>query len=119
MYGTNLIYRNSQGSPNGIVFAKEEEDFECVRGVTVNGLPADYVLQGGYLQVEATVPPNEMAEVRIVYSGSRNLPVSEDGISYRAKAVVRRYLSEFRDNYLSRNAHLHQGAVRIKEALRL
>jgi len=47
------------------------------------------------------------------------LPDCEDGLNYRAKALLRRYLSEFRDNYLSRNAHLQEGAMRIKEALRL
>jgi hypothetical protein len=45
--------------------------------------------------------------------------VSEEGVKYRAKAVLRRYLSEFRDNYLSQNELLQQGAVRIKSALRL
>jgi hypothetical protein len=65
------------------------------------------------------IPPNESAEVRILYSPQSNLAPGDEGINYRAKAVLRRYLSEFRDNYLSRHAHLHQGALRIKEALRL
>jgi len=54
-----------------------------------------------------------------VYSAESTLPSNEEGVNYRAKAVLRRYLSEFRDNYLSRHAYLHQGALRIKEALRL
>jgi predicted deacetylase len=119
MYGARLIYKNWQGSPHSTAFLKEESDFQCVKAVTVNGLPVDHSLHGGYLHFEAIVPPNESAELRIVYSGGENLPVSEDGINYRAKAVLRRYLSEFRDNYLSRNAHLRHGALRIREALRL
>jgi len=48
------------------------------------------------------IPPNENADVRIVYSAESTLPSNEEGVNYRAKAVLRRYLSEFRDNYLSR-----------------
>jgi hypothetical protein len=119
MYGASLVYENSQGSPHGTIFSKEESDWESVKAVTVNGLPVDYLHHGGYLRFEAMIPPNESAEVRILYSPQSNLAPGDEGINYRAKAVLRRYLSEFRDNYLSRHAHLHQGALRIKEALRL
>jgi hypothetical protein len=74
---------------------------------------------GGFLRFEAMIPPNESAEVRILYSAGPTLASNEEDIQYRAKAVLRRYLSEFRDNYLSRHAYLHQGALRIKGALRL
>jgi hypothetical protein len=119
MYGTTLVYKNWQGCPHITAFRKKENDFECVKAVTVNGLPVDHVLHGGYLHFEAMVPPNENADLRVVYSSGQDLAASEDGIKYRAKAVLRRYLSEFRDNYLSRNAHLKQGALRIREALKL
>jgi hypothetical protein len=118
MYGTSLTYKNLH-APQPTKFVKEESDFDCVKAVTVNGQPVDYLHQRGYLQFQAMVPANESAELRIIYSGGQTLPVSEDGLNYRAKAVLRRYLSEFRDNYLSRNANLRQGAIRIKEALRL
>lgn len=119
MYGTNLIYTNSPASSTGMTLIKEESDFDCVQAVTVNGSPIDHVYHSGYLLFEVRVPPKESADVRIVYSGGQNLGSVQEGVKYRAKALLRRYLSEFRDNYLSRNAHLHQSALRIKEALRL
>jgi hypothetical protein len=119
MYGTSLVYKNWQGSPRSTAFLKKENDFECVKAVTVNGKPVDHLLHGGCVHFEVMVPPNERAELRILYSRGQQLAVSKDGIKYRAKAVLRRYLSEFRDNYLSRNAHLQQGVLRIREALRL
>ena len=119
MYGTSLTYKNLQASSQPTTFVKEESDFGCVKTVTVNGQPVDYLHQRGYLRIQTTIPANENVELRIVYSREQSLPVRDDGLNYRAKAILRRYLSEFRDNYLSRNAHLHQGAIRIKEALRL
>ena len=119
MYGSSVVYKNSQGSLEGTIFKKEEDDWDHVQSVTVNGLSVDYLQHGGYLRFEALIPPNESAEVRIVYSAGPTLASNQEDINYRAKAVLRRYLSEFRDNYLSRHAYLHQGALRIKEALRL
>jgi hypothetical protein len=119
MYGTNLVYRNSEASSNGTTFIKEESDFDWVRDVTVDGRRVEHLQRGRHLQFQATVPPNKSAELRITYSDGPELPVSEEGVKYRAKAVLRRYLSEFRDNYLSQNELLQQGAVRIKSALRL
>jgi len=119
MYGTSLTYKNLHASSQPTTFVKEESDFGSVKAVTVNGQPVDYLHQRGYLRIQTTIPANENVDLRIIYSGEQSLPVRGDGLNYRAKAVLRRYLSEFRDNYLSRNAHLHQGAIRIKEALRL
>jgi hypothetical protein len=119
MCGTGLTYRNLHASSQPTIFVKEETDFDCVKAVTVNGQPVDYLHQRGHLRLESTIPANESVDLRIIYSGEQSMPVCEDGLNYRAKAVLRRYLSEFRDNYLSRNAHLQQGAIRIKEALRL
>jgi hypothetical protein len=119
MYGTNLTYANARPFSNRTAFMKLETDFDSVQSVTVNGAPVDYVLDRGSLRFEAVVPPYESVELRITYSGAQNLPARQDNLKYRAKAVLRRYLSEFRDNYLSQNAHLQQRALRIKDALRL
>jgi hypothetical protein len=119
MYGSAVLYNNSQGWREGTIFKKEEDDWERVERVTVNGLSVDYLHHGGHLRFEAMIPPNQSAEIRIHYSAAPDLASKEEGINYRAKAVLRRYLSEFRDNYLSRHAYLHQGALRIKGALRL
>jgi hypothetical protein len=119
MYGSKLIYRNSDTTTAGMTVIKQESDFDCVKEVTVNGLHVDHTRQGGYLQFEASVPPKESSEFRITYASPQNLALAPDGVKYRAKVLLRRHLSEFRDNYLSRNAHVYHSAMRIKEALRL
>lgn len=42
----------------------------------------------------------------------------DDSLSYRLKTRARRYLSEFRDNYLSQSPLLHDAAVRLKALVR-
>jgi hypothetical protein len=65
------------------------------------------------------VPPNERVDLHIVYLDDTNLASSAGNWKYRATAIARRYLSEFRDNYLSRNTHLQQRALKVKQALGL
>ena len=122
MYGTNLVYQNSVASSNGTKFIKRETDLDNVQDVTLNGLPLDRLQrEDGYIKFEASIPSDQSAELRVIYSCSDDstLPLNSDGVKYRAKAVLRRYLSEFRDNYLSQNELLQHSAVRLKEALRL
>jgi hypothetical protein len=119
IYGAHLVYRNAHHSSEPTLFVKRESDPDRVKAVTVNAVQVDHSCHGEYLHFEANLPPNSNAEVRILYSDEPPLSFSEDSLNYRAKALLRRYLSEFRDNYLSRNMLLYQHAVRIKEAFRL
>lgn len=119
MYGTHLRYGNSHEGVEQTKFIKRENDFESVKAVTANGEPVDYLHQDGYLQFEAAVRDKESVDLRVIYASDGNLASSLGDLSYRAKALVRRYLSEFRDNYLSRNANLQQSAVKLKQALGL
>lgn len=119
MYGTHLIFQNLHSFRDDIKFLKQESDLDSVEAVMVNGIEVEHSSDGQYLRCEASVPPSESAELCIIYSDTQNLPASQDSFNYRARAVLRRYLSEFRDNYLSRNVLLQQQALRIKEALRL
>jgi hypothetical protein len=119
MYGSTLVYENSRDSAERATFLKLESDADRVNIVAVNGEPVDYVHKDGYLQFETTVPPNEHVELRIVYSDDTNLASSAGSWKYQATAIARRYLSEFRDNYLSRNTHLQQRALKVKQALGL
>ena len=119
MYGSILDYQNSGKTAERTTFVKRETDADKVNVITVNGQPLDYIHKDGYLHFETTVPPGECVELRIVYSDDKNLASSAGSWKYQATAVARRYLCEFRDNYLSRNTHLQQGALKVKQALGL
>lgn len=119
MYGSTLVYENSRESAERTILRKLESDPDRVNVVMVNGQPVDYVHKNGYLRIEAAVPPKGRMEVRIVYSDDKNLASRAGSWKYQATAIARRYLSEFRDNYLSRNTQLLQRALKVKQALGL
>jgi len=119
MYGSVLDYQNLRETAERATFVKRETDADKVNVITVNGQPLDYIYKDGYLRLETTVPPGERVELRIAYSDDKNLASSAGSWKYQATAIARRYLSEFRDNYLSRNTHLQQRALKVKQALGL
>jgi hypothetical protein len=101
MYGTLAMLANESSAPRETVFFREEGDPDCVKAVTVNCHPVDWTHRDGQLQFRTSVSAKSTADVRIEYADTLNLPSTVDGPGHRVKTAVRRYLSEFRDNYVS------------------
>jgi hypothetical protein len=118
MFAEQLILENSSGEPRDILFVKEESDGDCVRAVTVNQTPVAFRYEGNYLAWDAKLRPRELADVRIAYSNNLDLVPTNNKLGYRTKAALRRYLSEVRDNYLSRSEMLSWGASKAKTLIR-
>jgi len=89
-----------------------------VRAVTVNQGPVAFHYEGNYLAWAATLRPRERVDVQIAYSNNLDLVPTNNNLGYRTKAALRRYLSEARDNYLSRNEMLSWGASKAKTLIR-
>lgn len=64
--------------------------------------------------------PKETARVRIRYFETQNTAADYEkaDVAYKLKTRLRRYLSEFRDNYLSQSDFLYKNATWIRERLR-
>jgi len=114
MFAEQLILENSSAEPRDFLFVKEESDRDCVRAVTVNQGPVAFHYEGNYLAWAAKLGPRERADVRITYWNNLDLVPTNNNLGYRTKAALRRYLSEARDNYLSRSDMLSWGASKAK-----
>jgi hypothetical protein len=117
MFAGALRAENRDAEWRRTLLLKEEADPDCVQAVWVNHTPVPFSFESGELQAWTTTPPRETAVVRIVYQN--NLERIPDRYSAKAKIKVaaKRYLSEFRDNYLSRNDFLCQSANRLKQLM--
>jgi len=118
MFAEQLILENSSSEARDFLFVKEESDGDCVRAVTVNQTPVPFRYERNYLAWDAKLRPRELADVRIAYSNNLDLVPTNNKLGYRTKAALRRYLSEVRDNYLSRNEMLSWGASKAKALIR-
>jgi hypothetical protein len=101
MCATAALVVNDSTKSSEFLFVKPESDPECVKTVMLNGNPTDWSYRAGNLHWSATIAAQCGADVRIEYADRLNLSWTENGAGFRLKTAFRRYMSEFRDNYLS------------------
>jgi hypothetical protein len=107
MFAEQLIIENIEAVPRQMTVLKDEADIVAVKGVTVNQEAVDYEYASGSLQFIVNVAPRSTAEIRCTYHEETTPSASSEPILDKLKVAARRYLSEFRDNYVSRNDVLY------------
>lgn len=117
MFAEHLILENSEAAQRQITVLKDETDIRAVKAFTVNQESVDYEYVGGCVQFVVSIPSRQKAEICCIYNGETTVPESPEPISDKLKVATRRYLSEFRDNYLARSPFLHRTAVVAKRLL--
>jgi hypothetical protein len=107
IYGNEVKIDNSFHLPSTFRISKRESEMEHVKAVHADGQPIQWKesADGRCLTFEVRLNPGERRIVTVVYREY----IAADGfegesLQYRIKATVRRYLSEFRDNYVSRKS---------------
>jgi hypothetical protein len=115
MYGGRLVFENSGTEPRELIVVKKEGDPNALAAVTVNGEPVDWTCDAGCLKFRIQMSPGSTAEIAVQYTDRLGASVGRESLSYAFKASLRRYLSEFRDNYVSQNRVLGENARRIRD----
>ena len=104
MFTSSLVVENPDTEAGKTLLLKQEGDPDCVQAVWVNQTPVEFSVEDGYLRVPLTTLPGETASIRVVYRNSNMEEISDrDSSGTKFKVAAKRYLSEFRDNYLSRS----------------
>jgi len=116
VFSKTTVVENSSADPWQALFIKQERNPECIEAVTVNQNAIDFNCDNRYLQFRVRLLPKQTTRVCVRYvSSQKGLAESnEGGIAYQAKARLRRYLSEFRDNYISQSEFLSATAARVR-----
>ncbi len=116
MFSESVVVENSSVAPWEVLVVKQESDPECIDAVTVNQNAIDFDCSNRYLQFRLRLLPKQQAWIRVSYvSNQEGVIESQRGaIAYKAKTRLRRYLSEFRDNYISQSDFLRTTAVRVR-----
>jgi hypothetical protein len=117
MFASTLVLENPRAYAHDTLLLKQEADPECVQAVSVNQKSAGFNVDGGHLRICLTTLPGETAAVDVAYRNTAQLTPARNSFRTMIKVVAHRHFSEFRDNYLSRNDCLYQGANRIKNLI--
>lgn len=118
MFAGSLVVENPDAEARETLLLKEEVDPACVQAVFVNDAPVEFSVEAGYLRVRLTTLPGETALVRVVYRNHLEAISRRNRSGTNIKVAAKRYLSEFRDNYLARNDFLYQSAARLKRLMK-
>jgi peptidoglycan/xylan/chitin deacetylase (PgdA/CDA1 family) len=100
---TFWLQNNARRNRTYVLFRRQVPE-KSVTCVTVNGQFADFGQEADWLKIQLALGALESAEIRIEYGGSEQAAItSAPMLMHNIKTLVRRFLSEFRDNYLDTN----------------
>ena len=119
MFAEQTIFENREPIPLQITVVKDEPGIKIIKNVTFNGENVNYSFADGCLQFVIQVAPESVADIRCNYHEVVAPPVAgAKPVVGRVKVAARRYLSEFRDNYLARNDLVLRAASAAKRLLK-
>ena len=100
MYGTRLWIENQSEGARRFIVTRREAEPSSVREGRLDSRPIEWTAAQGRISFQLELAAGEGTEIDLVFHS-----LGEDGrhrekTSYVAKAIVRRYLSEIRDNYV-------------------
>ena len=96
---------------------KNEDGTVPIKKVAVNGQDYPYMIEDDYLHVCINIPAESSIELIIFYNNMHQYEGETRSLTSDIKVSMRRYLSEFRDQYMQRNEVLLKWLYRVKKHL--
>jgi hypothetical protein len=111
-------FRSGETSPRRLLLHKHEPDPSTVEAVFVDGSRVPFSFENEWLKLEVEMTPRRAVKIEV--AGPKRLaPVRHFGMTYNAGVLLRRSLSEFRDNTLVRHRHLLKLAKEVARSARV
>jgi hypothetical protein len=89
-----------------LTLIKREKDGNKIRSVSIDDESVDFGLEDGFLKCSLEPRTKRTVSIKIVTEEGPAVRIIEDSPGEKARIAVRRYLCEFRDNYLARSETL-------------
>jgi len=103
MFGNEVLLNNPTDRAFGVSLMKRERDASTVASVEYAGRPLEWTSDGDHLRFSSPqVPPGTSALVKISYNASDTRRPVRRSLKYETAVMVRRVLSQFRDEYVQR-----------------
>ena len=91
---------------------RRESEPSAIKEVRLGSQETVWNFQGGHIDFEIELKPGEDRMIAIRFHELDGNGQCEDTVSYRAKAMLRRYLCELRDNYITTTKLRFVGSVK-------
>jgi hypothetical protein len=110
MFANEIMLHAQRERPEAVVVTRASST-AALRRVTCDGQDIPWEDHNGRVRFVVNVPPASAVLVRVQHVEPETVVHPADGLRYRARVLARRYLSEVRDDYLSRHRYLYAFAL--------
>ena len=100
MYGSELHLENRSEQVKRFCITKREVDASAVKEIRSGSRPIPWKFSDGRIGFEIELSPAESTTVSVTFRDYPGIVRCQDNIGYKLKTMLRRYLSEVRDNYV-------------------
>ena len=101
MYGTELRIKNRSGRRKRYLIRRRESEPSSIREIRAGSRNVAWSSTDGMVAFEIELNPGEKTIVSMAFHDLAGNGRYVDTVSYRTKAMLRRYLCEVRDNYIT------------------
>jgi len=117
MYGTELCVDNSSDQTIEVTIRKRESQADLVSEILCDEKPLKWSTDLEHLVFCDRILPRSAKHFKVIYRNQTDGRMISRSLRYEVSVAVRRVLSEFRDNYLSKSLFLYAATGRLKGAL--
>jgi hypothetical protein len=115
MFANELLLKNGDGAERQYRVEKADTGSVGVKEVTANGRSLEWQTDGNFIVFSCKIPSGAEVLIRVRYNPPETTNGRrKDALSGFVRIAARRYLSEFRDNFLSRHDSLIAIAQKAK-----
>ena len=100
MYGTELRVENLSGQPKRYLIRRRESDPSATKEICAGSRKLAWNFSADRLAFGIELDPGQGSTVAIKFHDLSGNGQSREGVSYKVKTMLRRYLCEVRDNYI-------------------
>jgi hypothetical protein len=101
MYGSELRVENCSEQAKRFLIRRRDADPSAIKEVRNGSGPIVWNFSEGRMIFQIELSPAESRTVSVKFNDLRGYGQSRQGVSYKVKTMLRRYLCEMRDNYIT------------------
>lgn len=117
MYGNELLIDNPSGKSINVHVRKRENQADFVAEVRCDQKPVIWTTEGDHLVFDEIVGPRSERHFQVFYREQAETEDLNRSLRFEVSVAARRFLSEFRDDYLSRSRFLSGTAASLKNVI--
>ena len=117
MYSSELVIDNASDQSIELRVRKREDQIDLVADMLVDGKPVMWLKKDDHISVIGKIPRRSEMNFQIAYRRRDGVETFGRSLKFELSVAARRFLSEFRDDYLSKSQFLSATAASLKNVV--